>query len=47
MAASSSSAPVLAVTRQNGRFCPRSRFRPNPIGMSLVALKGIECGKRA
>ncbi len=30
-----------------GVFATRSTFRPNPIGMSLVALKGIECRKES
>ena len=28
-----------------GVFATRSTFRPNPIGMSLVELKGIHCEK--
>ena len=28
-----------------GVFATRSTFRPNPIGMSLVELKGIRCQK--
>ena len=44
-------AGVLRCASSSGRKCPdgvfatRSTFRPNPIGMSLVELKGIRCQK--
>ena len=37
--------PASAATRGWVFFATRSTFRPNPIGMSLVELKGIHCQK--
>lgn len=37
--------PRLGGTARMGVFATRSTFRPNPIGMSLVELKGIRCQK--
>ncbi|SUG57240.1 putative methyltransferase, YaeB/AF_0241 family [Salmonella enterica subsp. diarizonae] len=39
--------PRLGGNARMGVFATRSTFRPNPIGMSLVALKGIECRKES
>ena len=39
---------VLFIFHQNARmgvFATRSTFRPNPVGMSLIELKGIRCQK--
>ncbi|WP_237385870.1 tRNA (N6-threonylcarbamoyladenosine(37)-N6)-methyltransferase TrmO [Xenorhabdus sp. Sc-CR9] len=35
--------PRLGGNTKMGVFATRSTFRPNPIGMSLVELKGIQC----
>ncbi|QTL39396.1 tRNA (N6-threonylcarbamoyladenosine(37)-N6)-methyltransferase TrmO [Xenorhabdus budapestensis] len=35
--------PRLGGNAKMGVFATRSTFRPNPIGMSLVELKGIDC----
>ncbi|CDG88532.1 tRNA (N6-threonylcarbamoyladenosine(37)-N6)-methyltransferase TrmO [Xenorhabdus bovienii] len=35
--------PRLGGNAKMGVFATRSTFRPNPIGMSLVELKGIQC----
>ena len=37
--------PRLGGNARMGVFATRSTFRPNPIGMSLVELKGIRCQK--
>ena len=37
--------PRLGGNARIGVFATRSTFRPNPIGMSLVELKGIRCNK--
>ncbi len=37
--------PRLGGNARMGVFATRSTFRPNPIGMSLVALKGVRCEK--
>ena len=37
--------PRLGGAERVGVFATRSPFRPNPIGMSLVELKGIRCQK--
>ena len=37
--------PRLGGNTRMGVFATRSTFRPNPIGMSLVELKGIRCQK--
>jgi tRNA-Thr(GGU) m(6)t(6)A37 methyltransferase TsaA len=37
--------PRLGGNARMGVFATRSTFRPNPIGMSLVELKGIRCHK--
>lgn len=37
--------PRLGGNARVGVFATRSTFRPNPIGMSLVELKGIRCQK--
>ncbi|MCT4700877.1 tRNA (N6-threonylcarbamoyladenosine(37)-N6)-methyltransferase TrmO [Enterobacteriaceae bacterium H20N1] len=37
--------PRLGGNARMGVFATRSTFRPNPIGMSLVELKGIRCVK--
>ncbi|MDX6020665.1 tRNA (N6-threonylcarbamoyladenosine(37)-N6)-methyltransferase TrmO [Scandinavium sp. V105_16] len=37
--------PRLGGNTRMGVFATRSTFRPNPIGMSLVELKGIRCHK--
>ncbi|HFZ8995135.1 TPA: tRNA (N6-threonylcarbamoyladenosine(37)-N6)-methyltransferase TrmO [Citrobacter freundii] len=37
--------PRLGGNARMGVFATRSTFRPNPIGMSLVELKGITCQK--
>ena len=37
--------PRLGGNARMGVFATRSTFRPNPIGMSLVELKGIHCQK--
>ncbi|WP_312046860.1 tRNA (N6-threonylcarbamoyladenosine(37)-N6)-methyltransferase TrmO, partial [Erwinia sp.] len=37
--------PRLGGNARMGVFATRSTFRPNPIGMSLVELKGIRTGK--
>lgn len=37
--------PRLGGNARLGVFATRSTFRPNPIGMSLVELKGIRCEK--
>ena len=37
--------PRLGGNARMGVFATRSTFRPNPIGMSLVELKGIRCEK--
>ena len=37
--------PRLGGNARMGVFATRSTFRPNPIGMSLVELKGIHCEK--
>ncbi len=39
--------PRLGGNARMGVFATRSTFRPNPIGMSLVALKSIECRKES
>ncbi len=39
--------PRLGGNRKVGVFASRSPFRPNPIGLSAVALKGIECRGKA
>lgn len=38
--------PRLGGNARVGVFATRSTFRPNPIGMSLVELKGIRCAKQ-
>ncbi|MEB5971869.1 tRNA (N6-threonylcarbamoyladenosine(37)-N6)-methyltransferase TrmO [Pantoea dispersa] len=38
--------PRLGGNARIGVFATRSTFRPNPIGMSLVELKGIRCEKQ-
>ncbi len=38
--------PRLGGNARMGVFATRSTFRPNPIGMSLVELKGIRCEKK-
>ncbi|NIF21094.1 tRNA (N6-threonylcarbamoyladenosine(37)-N6)-methyltransferase TrmO [Candidatus Pantoea multigeneris] len=38
--------PRLGGNARMGVFATRSTFRPNPIGMSLVELKGIRCDKQ-
>ncbi|WP_061708081.1 tRNA (N6-threonylcarbamoyladenosine(37)-N6)-methyltransferase TrmO [Pseudenterobacter timonensis] len=37
--------PRLGGNARMGVFATRSTFRPNPVGMSLVELKGIRCHK--
>lgn len=37
--------PRLGGNARMGVFATRSTFRPNPIGMSLVELKGVRCHK--
>lgn len=37
--------PRLGGNTRMGVFATRSTFRPNPVGMSLVELKGIRCQK--
>ena len=37
--------PRLGGNARMGVFATRSTFRPNPIGMSLVELKGVRCQK--
>lgn len=37
--------PRLGGNARMGVFATRSTFRPNPVGMSLVELKGIRCQK--
>lgn len=37
--------PRLGGNARMGVFATRSTFRPNPVGMSLVELKGIRCEK--
>ena len=37
--------PKLGGNTRVGVFATRSTFRPNPIGMSLVELKGVRCQK--
>ena len=37
--------PRLGGNERMGVFATRSTFRPNPIGMSLVELKGVRCHK--
>lgn len=37
--------PRLGGNSRMGVFATRSTFRPNPVGMSLVELKGIHCQK--
>lgn len=37
--------PRLGGNARMGVFATRSTFRPNPVGMSLVELKGISCQK--
>lgn len=37
--------PRLGGNARMGVFATRSTFRPNPVGMSLVELKGIHCEK--
>jgi len=37
--------PRLGGNTRMGVFATRSTFRPNPVGMSLVELKGIRCHK--
>lgn len=37
--------PRLGGNARMGVFATRSTFRPNPVGMSLVELKGIHCQK--
>ena len=37
--------PRLGGNERVGVFATRSTFRPNPIGMSLVELKGVRCQK--
>lgn len=39
--------PRLGGNARMGVFATRSTFRPNPIGMSLVELKGIRCQKES
>jgi tRNA-Thr(GGU) m(6)t(6)A37 methyltransferase TsaA len=39
--------PRLGGNRRLGVFGTRSNFRPNPIGLSLVALEGIDCSHGA
>lgn len=39
--------PRLGGNARMGLFATRSTFRPNPIGMSLVELKGIRCHKES
>lgn len=39
--------PRLGGNARIGVFATRSTFRPNPIGMSLVELKGIRCQKES
>lgn len=36
--------PRLGGNRRCGVFATRSNFRPNPLGLSLVGLEGIDCG---
>lgn len=38
--------PRLGGNTRMGVFATRSTFRPNPLGMSLVELKGIRCEKQ-
>lgn len=38
--------PRLGGNARMGVFATRSTFRPNPLGMSLVELKGIHCEKQ-
>lgn len=38
--------PRLGGNARMGVFATRSTFRPNPLGMSLVELKGIRCEKQ-
>lgn len=38
--------PRLGGNTRMGVFATRSTFRPNPVGMSLVELKGIRCQKK-
>ncbi|ADP09874.1 conserved uncharacterized protein [Erwinia sp. Ejp617] len=38
--------PRLGGNARMGVFATRSTFRPNPVGMSLVELKGIRCEKQ-
>ena len=37
--------PRLGGNARMGVFATRSTFRPNPVGMSLVELRGIRCHK--
>lgn len=39
--------PRLGGNTRVGVFATRSTFRPNPVGMSLVELKGIRCGSQS
>ncbi|MBS0848569.1 tRNA (N6-threonylcarbamoyladenosine(37)-N6)-methyltransferase TrmO [Citrobacter sp. JGM124] len=39
--------PRLGGNARTGVFATRSTFRPNPVGMSLVELKGIRCHKES
>lgn len=39
--------PRLGGNARLGVFATRSTFRPNPVGMSLVELKGIRCQKES
>jgi tRNA-Thr(GGU) m(6)t(6)A37 methyltransferase TsaA len=39
--------PRLGGNARIGVFATRSTFRPNPVGMSLVELKGIRCQKES
>jgi len=39
--------PRLGGNARVGVFATRSTFRPNPVGMSLVELKGIRCGSQS
>lgn len=39
--------PRLGGNARMGVFATRSTFRPNPVGMSLVELKGIRCQKES
>ncbi|SQC43169.1 putative methyltransferase, YaeB/AF_0241 family [Klebsiella pneumoniae] len=45
MASDGATLPRLGGNARMGVFATRSTFRPNPIGMSLVELKGIRCQK--